>query len=113
MSYHCRTLGDRVGSVPPGEARDAAGYWWNSSGYRSTTRVVTYRGRLRSALRSVGGRPAHIEAEGDDFFGRARSTLVYVSGYPGAATDNRPRPGQGFHVMDSRMGATWSPNEAL
>ncbi|MFE3544772.1 ESX secretion-associated protein EspG [Nocardia sp. NPDC059177] len=38
--------------------------------------------------------------QADDFFGRTRSTLVYVAAYPGAAVDNRPEPGQGFHVMD-------------
>ncbi len=40
------------------------------------------------------------QQKADDFFGRTRSTLVYVAGYPGAAMDNRPQPGQGFHVMD-------------
>ncbi|MGW6124063.1 ESX secretion-associated protein EspG [Nocardia sp. NPDC055165] len=40
------------------------------------------------------------QQKADDFFGRPRSTLVYVAGYPGAATDNRPQPAQGFHVMD-------------
>ncbi|MFE3543722.1 ESX secretion-associated protein EspG [Nocardia sp. NPDC059177] len=40
------------------------------------------------------------QQKADDFFGRPRPTLVYVAGYPGAAVDNRPEPGQGFHVMD-------------
>lgn len=40
------------------------------------------------------------QQKADEFFGRTRSTLVYVAGYPGAAMDNRPQPGQGFHVMD-------------
>ncbi|MFD3703129.1 ESX secretion-associated protein EspG [Nocardia sp. NPDC058658] len=40
------------------------------------------------------------QQKADDFFGRTRSTLVYVAGYPGAAIDNRPQSAQGFHVMD-------------
>lgn len=40
------------------------------------------------------------QQKADDFFGRTRSTLVYLAGYPGAAVDNRPQPGTGFHVMD-------------
>ncbi|KAF0847590.1 ESX secretion-associated protein EspG [Nocardia caishijiensis] len=40
------------------------------------------------------------QEKAEAFFGRTRSTLVYLAGYPGAAVDNRPQPGQGFHVMD-------------
>ncbi|MFC6012576.1 ESX secretion-associated protein EspG [Nocardia lasii] len=44
--------------------------------------------------------PRTPQQKADDFFGRTRSTLVYLAGYPGTAIDNRPQPGQGFHVMD-------------